>query len=72
MQHWQGYRSRFLKSMFSLELSVVETTLIAVVFAMMGLHALIVAQMAEVGDAAQIHLVKMQAEQELMAASSAR
>ena len=55
--------------MLSLELNVVETVLIAGLFTMIGVHALIVAQTQDVGDVTQIRLAKMQAQQELVASS---
>lgn len=58
--------------MASLELNVVETTLIAVLFLMMGFHMLVVSQATDVGDAGQIRLAKLQAQQELMASNTAR
>ena len=70
MNQWHGYRSRFLKSMFSLKLSVAEMTLVAVLFAMMGLHVLAYAMAKDVGGIDQIRLARLQAQQALMASKN--
>ena len=67
MNPWHSYRARFIKSMASLHLNVVEWTTVAVLFAMMGLHILMVLQAGSMGGAEQIRLARIQAGQPLMA-----
>ena len=67
MEPWRCYSRRLLQSFSCPDLTVMEKTLVLVVLSMLAINSVSLLNTADVGSLDQIRLVKLQAEQELMA-----